>query len=900
MDVVGRSHELAQVEGLLDGLASGPAQLVLVGEPGIGKSTLWEAGVAAAARRGFRVLTARPTRSESSLAYNGLSDLLAGVEEGAFASLPEPQRVALDVALLRTAAERPADSRAVFAGFKSVVSTLAAEQPVVVAVDDLQWLDGPTARALEFAGRRLNDAPVGLLAAARIEGGEVAGHTDWLSEQDRLRLRPLTAGALHQLVKERLGLALLRPTLLRLHGACGGNAFFALELARALVAGNVLEAGETWPLTDDVRELVDARLAALPASERAALLLAAAASQPVVEAGEVEAATRAGLVQVDQAGRVRFAHPLYASAVYGGAAADERRRVHAELAERGNALERAHHLALATEHPDAAVAAELDRAAELAVLRGAPEIAAELAERAAELTPQGDPAAGGRLLGAAALYLHAGALTRANGILDRLEDDPVLRGRALHLRALLRFREENFVEVVALLHEVVAHAEGGTLLRTAAELDLALTGIIVAYDHGPARIHAAAAVEHAERCGDTGLLAAALAVKTLVEFLLGEGLDEEQLARALELEDPVAQLQLEARPTTIAGCLALYTGRIDRAAALLGSIRESMYERGAEADLPLVSIHLAWLELAIGRWSEARKLSDEALQLASLTGTLNAHALAFAALLDAYAGEEESCRTRTAAALAAMGKAEYCLVADWAAWSIGLLEISLGNAAAAGAALESHACEAGGHEIVEPLHLAFVPDEVEALVVLGDVERAERLTLLLAAMGERFERPVTQAVGERCRGLVLAARGDLDGAAGALQASLAHLERAPAPFEIARTLLLLGQVERRRKQKAAARAALERCAAILEELGAKLWLERARAELARLGERREPGELTPTEARVAELAAAGMTNREIATAAFMSEKTVEANLSRVYRKLGIRSRAQIALRLVRQ
>src|SRR5262245_44471922 len=161
MGIIGREREIAEVERLLDAAAAAPAHLALVGEPGIGKTTVFEAGVDAAERRGFRVLRARPAEAESSLAYAGLTDLLAGVEERAFDVLPDPQRGALDVALLRAApADRPADPRAVFAGFGSVVTSLAEDGPVVLAVDDLQWLDGPSTRALEFVGRRLSDAPV--------------------------------------------------------------------------------------------------------------------------------------------------------------------------------------------------------------------------------------------------------------------------------------------------------------------------------------------------------------------------------------------------------------------------------------------------------------------------------------------------------------------------------------------------------------------------------------------------------------------------------------------------------------------------------------------------------------------------------------------------------------------
>jgi DNA-binding CsgD family transcriptional regulator len=899
VNIVGRDDELAHIEDVLDRARSEPARVVVVGEPGIGKTAVWEAGVAAAAERGFRVLSARPTRSESSLAYAGLADLLAGVEDDAFASLPAPQRIALDVALLRTVDDQQADPRAVFAGFGGVVKSLAVQQPVVVAVDDLQWLDGPTARALEFVGRRLRDEPVALIAAARAEAAVPHDNASWLDDRDRLRLHPLSAGALHELIKQRLGVAVPRPTLLRLHRACGGNAFFALEIARALIEQDALDAGDTWPLADDIRRLVDARLAALPDPERAALLLAAAGATDV-HARDVVSAEQAGLVRADRERGIRFVHPLYASAVYLGATPADRRRAHAQLAARADALERAHHLALATEHPDAAIAAELDEASALAVARGAPEIAAELAERAAELTPVEAPDdAAERTLNAAALYLHGGAPAKAARMLSgfvEAEGNPY-RARSLQLLSQARFREENFVDALRLLHDAVDDPHASVALRASVELDLALIGTAISYDHGPALAHAVAAVEHAEQSADTGLLASALAVKTLVEFLLGKGVDEAQLARSLELEPEVRRGPVEAHPTLIDGALALYTGRIERAAAVLHPLRQEMLDRGEEAELPLLSIHLAWLELVCGRTDAARAFSDEGIALASLAGSFTAHALAFSALLHAYTGEPERCHERSAAALAAMGKAEFCLVIDWVAWARGALAISQGDFETADSALEPHTREFEHVDNVEPTHLTFLPDKVEALVALGDLERAERLTELLGTMGERFGRAPTRAAADRCRAAILAAQGKLAEADAACKAALARLEHAPVPLEVARTLFLLGQVERRRKQRARSRATLERSLAICERVDARAWAARVRGELERLGGRRAPGELTASELRVAGLAASGLTNREIAATAFMSQKTVEANLSRVYRKLGIRSRAQIALKL---
>jgi DNA-binding CsgD family transcriptional regulator len=276
---------------------------------------------------------------------------------------------------------------------------------------------------------------------------------------------------------------------------------------------------------------------------------------------------------------------------------------------------------------------------------------------------------------------------------------------------------------------------------------------------------------------------------------------------------------------------------------------------------------------------------------------MEAHAHAFAALLDAHVGDEERCRAHVAAAREASGGAGYCLVIQWISIALGLLELPLGNMAEVDRELEFVTRHFENHDIVEPIHLTVLPDKIEALVALGDHERAERLTDLLRRSGAHHHRPAAVAAAERSLAVVLAARGDLAGAHDAVQRALVHYEIAPLPLEIARTLIVKGQLERRRKQRGAAAASLQQALATCEQIGATLWAAFARAELARTGNVRTEDELTPSEARVAELAAGGLTNREIATAAFMSQKTVEANLSRIYRKLGIRSRAELGVRL---
>jgi DNA-binding CsgD family transcriptional regulator len=309
---------------------------------------------------------------------------------------------------------------------------------------------------------------------------------------------------------------------------------------------------------------------------------------------------------------------------------------------------------------------------------------------------------------------------------------------------------------------------------------------------------------------------------------------------------------------------------------------------------------MAWLECSAGELSTARSLVEEAYEAAVLTEseTMAALSLAFAGLVEAHAGRVETSREWLEAAFRATERVGYGIAALWAWGALGFLELSLGNASAARSALEplTQLVEAQG--LVEPIRAFFVPDEIEALVALGELERGERLTEMLAARGRELDRPWALATSGRCRALLSAARGEPQAALVEVERALSDHARLSMPLELGRTLLVKGQIERRLKRKAAAVESLEQALVTFEEIRARVWAGRARAELDRVGLRRlAPKELTETEKRVAELAASGLTNREVAAELFVSPKTVEANLARVYRKLDIHSRAELGARL---
>jgi DNA-binding CsgD family transcriptional regulator len=907
LSILGREIEVARLDAELESLPSKSVRLVLEGEAGIGKTTLLLAGLAAAEGRGYRVLASRPAEADRALPWTGVSDLLGTVPASALAELPEPQREALEVALLRRATrDRAPDPRAVFTAFATVVSAISAETPVVVAVDDLQWLDPPSARALEFLGRRALRVAVAVVASARVTGDAVASPTArWFAPEERLRLAPLSAAALHQLIQERLGVNLPRTSVIRLHRLCAGNAFHALEIAQRLTAAALSDAHADWPLPPDVRDLVASHVRGLDDTARQELVLAAAAAQPteaLVGPKTLDAAEAAGLIR-RESGRVQFVHPLYVEAVYASASVEQRRQAHAQLARReSDRAERARHLGLTIDVPDAGVAAELEAGAADARSRGAYETAGELLERAIELTPVDAREDRERRLLAAATDWIGAATPRARELLLELLGRPLerrVRAQALRLFALVHFREESVPQAIALLEEAAVTAGDDDDLRALCELELAFFSVNVSFDFDAARPHADRALACAERVGDAGILAQALAVKAIADFLLGDGLDEARIEQALELEPACGpDVPSELRPSLIAGSLALYQGLLARALRLLGALAVQVREQGVAAELPLLLCVMAWASAWAGDPEAATTAVTEALELAAATGSasLVGYSRSNAAFAAAHAGKEAECRAHVEAALADMERAGYAVHAIWSLSALGLLELSRGDAPAAAATLQPLVAAFEESPPYEPIRAFFLPDAIEALATTGESERATRLNELYGQRANALGRGWAIAAAHRCSALIAAGRRDLDGARTSVEHAVVLQRQQERPLELARSLLLLGQIERRAKRKAAARAALEEADAICNRIGAGLWNIRVREELARLGGAAKPDALSATEERVARLAAAGLTNREIASAAFMSEKTVEANLSRVYRKLGLRSRTELARR----
>jgi ATP/maltotriose-dependent transcriptional regulator MalT len=911
--VVGREVELACGEAFLASAAERPAALVVEGEAGIGKTTVWRQVAARAEQLDFQVLAARPAEVETKLALSAVTDLLELVPSEAFEELPEPQRRALDIALLRTEPSGGAlDPRTVATALRSLLGELSRARPLIVAIDDVHWLDPTSAAVLAFALRRLGDRPVGWLCTRRPAGAAVLPVDALLAPEalTRVTLGPLALDALHHVLKDHLDRPVSRAALVRLHEASGGNPFYALEIARSIGDRAPLEAGAPLPLPASLRALVAARIPTLEPDVRAALLAAAALSQPTVDlverassAAALVAAEETGLVSVDDAGRVAFAHPLYASAVYAAAATGRRRALHYRLAGLvSDPEERARHLAVAAPAPDEKVARALEDAAAAARSRGGWASAADLLEQARSLTPadRGDDAAR-RAIAAAEHHVRAGDRTRAGALAESVLEEALprpLRADALRLCADISYHADNVGDAQRLYEEALACADDP---RVVAVIELGLEYVEASrMDFASARAHAHRALELAERAGSRAVTAEALAHCAMMDFLCGCGVDWDMVERSLELEDPDPLQLVVRRPSTLAAFLLLYAGRHSEARERAHAVWAEARDRGDESDLAFVLLWLSWLETRCGDLEAAATLSDEAISIGTLTGTrsMRAWALTQHAYVHAHRGDVEESRRICAEAASPADRSGHLMPQLWIAASLTLLELSLGDPAAAWAACEPLVVALEARGIAEPVPCFFLPDALEALIALGALDRAERLIDAFEARGRALDRAWALATGARCRALLLAARGDLAAAAQALGRALVDHERIDMPFELARTLLVAGAIERRMRKRAQAKASFQQALAIFEDVGAQLWARRARAELDRIGMRRSTnGELTECERRVAALAAQGMTNREVAAALFISPKTVDANLGRVYRKLGIASRAQLGARM---
>ena len=896
--LVGRERECAEIEGLLENAVAGESgTLVLRGEAGIGKSALLEYAAEHAGE--MLVLRASGVEAESDLAFAGLYGLVRPILRF-LPQLPERQSQALQGALglgPATGAER----FLIAAALLSLLAAAAEERPVLCVVDDAQWLDAPSADALVFAARRLRAERVAILFAAR-EGEQQRFEAPALRELVVIGLDDASAAAL---LAQRAAEA-LPAVRARLLAEAQGNPLALLELPAALsdaqLAGHA-PLSEAMPLTPRLQSLFRQRIERLPEPTQTALLIAAADN-----AGELPTILRAAADMrlpteaLDPAehkdlirtagGVIAFRHPLVRSAVYDVATVSHRQRVHAALASALSGEEhtdrRVWHQAMATVTGDEEVAAALEASARRAQLRAGHASATTAFQRAAELTVDESRRAP-RLASAAHAAWDAGQADRALELIARAlpSADQSLRSRLLHLRGVIESRCGSMREAVATLLEGAEISSDPSLtlemLHEAAEAATDIGDLPAAV-----QINARAATLPAPT---KRARFSQVAMGGFAQLFSGENqAARESFERALDMarelaDDPRAQIW----------AANVASGGFDPGAGLPYSTRAVALARsqGLLSLLPIALEQHALDLLWNSQFDLAYAAAQEGYQLTAGAGHGGWH-LTTMACVEAIRGRETDARKHAERVFALAHSSGETVLSSLARAALGLLELTLGRPAQAADQLLELVADnrPDTHPIVA---IISVPDAVEAVV------RAGRPVELIAAPLDRFRAWAVHAPTDPRRSMLARCEALLEtrppdeafGDAAALASSL-------PPFQQARGELLYGEWLRRERRREEARRHLRAALELFRQLGAAPWEERAAAELRATGEttrKRDPStldDLTPQELQIAALVAKGLTNREIAGQLFLSPRTIDYHLRKVFSKLGIASRTELA------
>jgi DNA-binding NarL/FixJ family response regulator len=909
VSIVGRERELAAVRAFAaaDGTA-GP--LVLEGAAGMGKTTLWEAGVAAARERGRRVLRARPGDGEAPFAFSALVDLFDGIDLAELGDLPAPQRRALDIVLLRVEPDgAAADPHAIRVGVLGALRALAAADPILVAVDDVQWLDAPSSGALAFAARRLAGEQLRFLLARRTGSPSELERALHGLDLERLVVEPLSPGDIRRMLAERLGLSVRRDLLRRITQTTLGNPLFALELGRELAARGSPRIGDEITIPPTVEDALGTRVARLPRGVAGVLLAVALGTDlrtsqlaAMASGAELDAALDAGVVAVD-GDHVRATHPLLAAAARQRSHPHERRAMHRELA--GvvrDDQQRVRHLALAAEVADADLAAEVAAAAARAAMRGATHDAVELAEHALRLTPPASDLRSERLLALASYLETAGERDRVMALL-KPEMSSLPRGGP-RVRALLLLSESSAVGTYA-DHESYfwnALVESGREAELRARVLATKALNVVAEGVEQIREAETWALESLAAARAAGPELERLALRALgwARSLRGRPIDDlcERFRAVSDAASPIAD-----SPEPVAALQLLWRGDLSRAGALLTPFLDLADERGEAISYAWLRLNMCELELRAADWDAVSRRLDEWAESdegALLIAPTYQRCRALVAAGRGRADEVERWARPALAEAEARGYRWQVLESQRALGIGALLARDPGRAVGLLGAVWRHTVR---EAVDEPGAFPVAPDLVEALVELGELDQARAVADRLRRLAHEQQHPWGLASAKRCAAVIrLASARDDDHGPSELAQAADEYASLGLGFERARTLLSLGRAQRRSRRWGAARRSLQATAAAFEEIASEGWAEQARSEIGRVGARRPhaSGELTPAEQRVVELAAGGLSNKEIAQRLVVTVNTVEVHLSRAYAKLNVRSRSQLADRLSRR
>jgi DNA-binding CsgD family transcriptional regulator len=896
--LLGRESECEAIDRLLDGTSeSRSGTLVVRGEAGIGKTALLQHAVSRA--EGMRVLTSAGIEAEAELPFAGLHQLLWPIIDLAD-ELPEVQSHALRGAF-GLSADRVEDRFLVSVAVLGLLTAAADAQPLLCVIDDAHWLDGASADALVFVTRRLHADPIAVLIGAR-EGDARHFEAPGLPELSLAGLRGAQAAAL---LDSDLP-AVVREELV---GVTGGNPLALLELPAALTEDEL--AGRAplrldLPLNERIEHAFLARVAPLADDARRMLLLAAADDSSEVgtllRAAEgvgigpdaLDAVERAGLLSADGP-RVRFRHPLLRSAVYRAAGFAERRAAHQALAasldQDADADRRAWHRAAAATAPDDGAAEALARTADHAASRGGHTAAARALERAAEL--DSDPQRRAlRLVAAAGSSALAGRVGHAVALLDRAEPDlrdPIARGMAMRVRGMASMAIGRPADAYAMLADAArtvlpADRPAGLGLLMRACMAAAVSG-------DPGAIHGMLAELDTEPRTDAerfpSLLMNGISRLIAGDAAAGVASIEEALALADDIE-VVEQVQQ-------AGGGAIFLGDWVRARRYFDRATVLARDHGAIALLSETLGLRALIALWERRLADAAADADEAVRLADDIGAGNARALPVTVLawLAGLRGDDEECRRHADEVLALSLERGLALPAGLATWALAQLDLASGRWDEA--LLRLTAIE----EVRPGFGHPFLPvlsswDRLEAAVHAGHPDVAERTLARFAPWAEVAGATWAVPVLADCRALL--ARPDA--ADAHFEAAIEAVDRA-GPLDRARIHLHYGEYLRRERRRIDARVHLRAAFDGFEWLGAAPWAERALRELRATGEKARKrhlsplAELTPQELQVARLVAEGATNKAVASQLFVSPKTVEYHLRKVFAKLGISSRMEL-------
>ncbi|WP_330347922.1 ATP-binding protein [Streptomyces sp. NBC_00582] len=892
--------------------------VLLHGPAGIGKSTVLRALAADYGDAAHTVLRCSATESESHLPFLALADLFGLVLDEISDKLPTAQRTALESALTgRGESTLQRDGLALRLAVLSALRALAASGPVLLVADDLQWLDSASAELLGFAARRLGDTPVQLLCAVRTEGQEYDRHLR-ASPPDTLavRLNPLSRNQVSALLDHRGYTDLPRSTVREIHRTSGGNPLFALELGRALGENPTPpRPGEPLPVPTSLRALVLSRLDMLSDEARRTLLVASAGARPTLallhaagrENAEAETAQAAelGLLATEPEGpAVRFAHPLISAALYAEAPVQERRAAHAALSTAASdPIERARNLALATTGTDPEVAARLAEAAALARDRGAPSVAASLGLLAARHTPpDGTPPPDEHRLQAAEDAITAGEVDLARDIArEVLTRATVPADRIRAWEVVIEAAGQALGDVDAVFPQALADAGDDPRLLALVHYHLAWRKLIVEGDFSEARQEAAHAAELAARGGDRRTELMSLSFQASTETLMGHPNAPTTIKRALkEPQDPYVACHHNGVGAARFRWL-LMSDQLPEARATISALLREVRRRGMVESEVHFQRFLAETELRSGHCGRALDLSRESLRLARDSGIgLGASAM-LASLAEASGGDLDRA---LALAREAAGRAEEDgdqMYLSRALAALGHAQLVAGDAAAAVGSLRRVRELETGLRITDPARGRWHGDLAEALVRVGEPGEAQDVIDVARAQALRLGRESVLAVLDRAEALVRAAHGDHEGALARLTSVQDRLAKLGYGLEEARAAFALARLRTGRPGP----TSYDEAARLFRRCRALPWLRQVDAAAAAGAP--EPTPLAPQvppasdaleglasmERQVAALVMEGATNREIAARLFISVKTVEATLTRVYRKLGIRSRVDI-------